>query len=77
MKPLKQGIIKEDDNKDNKTEEVEDKDMKDQDDIENHNVNINCKENDNDVYFNIIKHKIRLKMKSLLTTIIKKIKVVE
>ena len=44
-----QGLVKEDDNKDDETEEVEDKDMKDQDDIDNRNVNINCKENDDDV----------------------------
>ena len=41
-----QGLVKKDDNKDDETEEVEDTDMKDQDDIDNHNVNINCKEND-------------------------------
>ena len=46
---LEQGLVKEYDNKDDETEEVEDKDMKDQDDIGNHNVNINCKENDDDV----------------------------
>ena len=45
----KQGLVKEDDNKEDETEEVEDKDIKDQYDIDNHNVNINCKENDNDV----------------------------
>ena len=41
-----QGLVKEYDNKDDETEEVEDKDMKYQDGIDNHNVNINCKEND-------------------------------
>ena len=44
----KQGLVKQDNNKDDDTKEVEDTDMKDQDDIddiENHNVNINCKEN--------------------------------
>ena len=41
-----QGLVKKDDNKDDDTEEVEDTYMKDQDDIDNHNVNINCKEND-------------------------------
>ena len=41
-----QGLVKEDDNKDGQTEEVEDNDTKYQDDIDNHNVNINCKEND-------------------------------
>ena len=44
---LEQGLVKEDDNKDDEIEEVEDKDMKDQDDIDNHNVYINCKEIDN------------------------------
>ena len=45
----KQGSFKKYDNKDDETKEVEDKDMKGQDDIDNHNVNINCKENDNGV----------------------------
>ena len=40
-----QGFVKKYDNKNNETEEVEDIDMKDQNDIDNHNVNINCKEN--------------------------------
>ena len=40
-----QGLVKKDDNKYDDTEEVEDMDMKDQDDIGNHNFNINCKEN--------------------------------
>ena len=40
-----QGLVKKDDNKNNETEEVEDTIMKDQNDIDNHNVNINCKEN--------------------------------
>ena len=43
-----QELVKEDD----ETKEVEDKDMKDQDDIGNHNVNINCKEKNNAVYCN-------------------------
>ena len=43
---LGQGLVKEDDNKNDETEEVEERDTKDQDDIENHNVNINCKESD-------------------------------
>ena len=45
---LEQGLVTKDDNKEDDTEEVEDTDTKDQDnidDIENHNVNINCKEN--------------------------------
>ena len=42
----KQELIKGDDNKDDQIENVEDKNMKYQDDIDNHNVNINCKEND-------------------------------
>ena len=46
--------------------------MKDQDDIVNHNLNINCKENDDDIDFN--KTRNTLKMKSLLTTIMKKLK---
>ena len=46
---LEQGLVKEYDNKDDETEEVEDKDMKYQDDIDNQNVNTNCKENDDDV----------------------------
>ena len=44
--------------------------MKDQDDIGNHNANINCKENGNDVDCN--NNKIQLKLKSMLTIIIKK-----
>ena len=44
--------------------------MKDQDDIDNHNVNINCKKMM--MSYIVIKHKIQLKMKSLLTTIMKK-----
>ena len=47
-----QGLVKKDDNKDDETKEVEDMDMKYQDDIYNHNVNINCKENDGVVEFN-------------------------
>ena len=43
---LEQWLVKKDDNKDDQTKEVEDTDMKDQHDIDNHNVNINCKEND-------------------------------
>ena len=39
-----QGLVKKDDNKDDDTEEVEETDMKYQDDIDNYNVNINCKE---------------------------------
>ena len=39
----KQGLVKKDDNKDDETKEVEDTDKKDQDDINNHNLNINCK----------------------------------
>ena len=42
----KQQLFKKEDNKDDETEEVEDMDMKDQDDIYNHNVNINYKLND-------------------------------
>ena len=42
-------LVKKDDNKDDQIEDVEEKDMKYQDDIDNHNVNINCKENDDDV----------------------------
>ena len=38
-----QGLVKEDNKKDNETKEVEDKDMKYQDDIDNHNVNITVK----------------------------------
>ena len=41
-----QGLVKKGDNKNNETEEVEDTVMKDQNDIDNHNVNIHCKEND-------------------------------
>ena len=41
-----QGLVKEDDKKEDETQEVEDRDMNDQVDIYNHNVNINCKEND-------------------------------
>ena len=40
----KQGLVKQDNNKDDDTKEVEDTDMKDQDDIDNHNGNINCQE---------------------------------
>ena len=46
---LEQGLVKEYSDKEDGIEEVEDKDMKDQDDIDNHNVNINCKENDDDI----------------------------
>ena len=41
-----QGLVKKDDNKDDETKELEDTYMKDQDDIDTHNANINCKEND-------------------------------
>ena len=41
-----QGIITKNDNKNNESEEVEDTVLKDKNDIDNHNVNINCKEND-------------------------------
>ena len=40
---LEQGLVKKDDNKDDDTNEVEDADMKDQDDVDNHNFNINLK----------------------------------
>ena len=43
---LEQGLVKKCDNKDDDTKQVEDTNMRDQDDIDNHNVNINCKEND-------------------------------
>ena len=38
-----QGLVKKYDKKDDEIEEVEETNMKDQDDIDNHNVNINCK----------------------------------
>ena len=41
----KQGLVKEYDNKHEETGKVEDKDIEDQDDIDNHNVNINFEEN--------------------------------
>ena len=44
-----QGLVEEDNKKDDEIEEVEDKDILYEDDIGNYNVNINCKENDNDV----------------------------
>ena len=47
-----QGLVKKDDNKNNEKEEVEDIVMKDQNDIDNHNANINCKENGVVVEFN-------------------------
>ena len=40
---LEQELVREDDNEYDKIEEVEDKDMEYQDDIDNHNLNINCK----------------------------------
>ena len=60
-----QGLVKEDDNKEDETEEVEDKDIKDQYDIDNHNVNINCKEIDdvvdcNDKAQNTIKNEVNI-----------------
>ena len=39
---LEQGLVKEDNNEDEETRKVEDKNMKYLDEIDNHNVNINC-----------------------------------
>ena len=44
-----QGLVKEDDNKDDETEKVEYKDMEYQDVIDNWNLNINCKENNDNI----------------------------
>ena len=63
----KQGLVKENNNKDDETKEVEDKDMKYQDGIGNHNVNINCKENDdfvdcNNKTQNTVKNEVIIKL---------------
>ena len=70
-----QGLVKKDDNKDDETKQVEDKDMKYQDDIDNHNFNINCKENDYDIDCNNTQNKIKNEI--IVNNNYKKIKVIE
>ena len=72
-----QWLVKEDDNKDDEIEEVEDKDMKDQDDIVNHNVNINCKENDDNVDCRNNKTQNTVKNEVIVNNNYKKMKVIE